>query len=82
MISFKWLEFETLSREIADLEEQFNVAKAPKNQGHMRGLEPQLDAARKRRAQVPEAITRRAASAAGKPALKSGRAEGTSGMGY
>ena len=42
MISFEWLEFETLSREIADLEEQFSAAKATKNLGHMRGLEPPI----------------------------------------
>jgi PAS domain-containing protein len=74
MISFEWLEFETLSRDIADLDDQFSAAKATKNHGRMRALEPQLEATKERRAKALTAITRRAASAVAEPAPKSDKA--------
>jgi hypothetical protein len=64
MMSFEWLEFETLSREVTELEEQFDEAKATKNHGRWQILEPQLEGAKRRREKALEAITRRAASTA------------------
>jgi hypothetical protein len=64
MISFEWLEFETLSREVADLEDQLREAKTTKNHGRWQILEPQLAWAKERREKALEAITRHAASTA------------------
>ena len=75
MISFEWLEFETLSRDVAHLEDQISAAKAAKNFGRMRVLEPQLEAANERRAKALEAIARQAASAAAELAPESDKAK-------
>ena len=64
MISFEWLEFETLSREVADLEQDVRAAKETQNYGRWKVLEQQLSSAKERRDKALEAITRRAASAA------------------
>lgn len=64
MISFEWLEFETLSREVAELEQDLIAAKETQNYGRWKVLEPQLASARQRREKALEALTRRAASSA------------------
>lgn len=74
MSSFDWLEFETLSREIADLEDRLAGAKSTKNHGLMRLLDHQLGDAKHRRERALEAITRHTASSAAAPAPRTRRA--------
>ena len=71
--SFEWLELETLSREIANLEDRLRAARSTKNHGLMRLLEQQLDQAKHRRPQILEAITRHAAHSAAPPPSKPGK---------
>jgi hypothetical protein len=68
--SFEWLELETLSRDIAILEDRLRAARSTKNHGLMRLLEQQLDQATRRRPIILEAITRHAAESAASPASK------------
>src|SRR5882757_3343603 len=65
--SFEWLECETVSREIADLEDRLASAKSTKNHGLMRLLEKNLGDNKRRREQVLEAISRHTASTAATP---------------
>jgi hypothetical protein len=71
--SFEWLELETLSRDIANLEDRLRAARSTKNHGLMRLLEQQLDQAKRRRPQILEAITRHAAYSAAAPASRPGK---------
>jgi hypothetical protein len=70
MGSFEWLELETLSREIADLEDRLGDAKSTKNHGLMRLLEKNLGDAKHRRERVLDAISRHMASSAAAPSGK------------
>ena len=64
MISFEWLEFETLSRESTDLEGRLSQAKSTKNHGLARILEQELQDVNDRRARTLDAITKKMASSA------------------
>ena len=64
MISFEWLELETLSREIANLEDRLRQAKSTNNHGLMRIVEQQLDETKARRPRILDEITRKMASTA------------------
>jgi hypothetical protein len=70
MSSFDWLEFETLSREVTDLEDRLAGARSHRNHGLMRLLEQQLGDTRGRRERVLEVITRQTASTAAKPGTR------------
>lgn len=64
MISFEWLELETLSREIANLEDRLRQAKSTNNHGLTRLLEQQLHETKARRPRILDEITRKMASTA------------------
>ncbi|HEX3535213.1 MAG TPA: hypothetical protein VHU15_00450 [Stellaceae bacterium] len=71
--SFEWLELETLSRDIATLEDRLHAARSTKNHGLMRLLEQQLSQAKSRRPIILEAITRHAAHSAAPPTVKTAK---------
>ena len=71
--SFDWLELETLSRDIANLEDRLRAARSTKNHGLMRLLEAQLEQAKRRRPAILDAITRHAAETAAPPPPRSTR---------